>query len=145
MSVDASFDAYLELCPGANSLTVLDTLLRFGWRFDREGKLTYLRLGDTDDFDWYERSPDEYEQVRAVLEAKVIAGEFLGAMLTWQDTGIGGHFLIYPNGELSVAVCVDRQTIDRYTDVNWYLERLLVSLNSSEGLMLERWEWNETA
>jgi hypothetical protein len=134
MSVSAAID--LELSTSSDRVSakkVLMTLHDFGWSFDDHGNVSYLPVGDQDDFDWQSEKMS-VENLLEIVEAKEQRGELIGVTITWKDTGIGGQLLLQSDGTMTFSITVNRKCIDeetRITDVNWYLMRLLLPLNQN--------------
>ncbi len=101
---------------------VLD-LLESGWAYDDYGKISYLPLGDDDKFDWQRVDLDRWDYVLDVIDKKAKLQELVGLALTWNNTNIGGEFLIDGRGlYLTVSLTINRKVIEgtRETDFMWY-------------------------
>jgi len=126
---------------------VVQTLLDNGWTLNDHGQVSYLLVGDRDDFDW-QRQRIEMATLMEVLKQKEQRGELIGVVMTWKDTGIGGNFLIRNDGWVSVNLSINRKCIDRsedigaITDVNWYLIRLLPAFQRN-GLLVQSFSYEE--
>ena len=63
--------------------------------------------------------------------------------LTWRDSEIGGEFLIYPDGLILISLSINRKTSNEgFTDVNWYLSKILPPLRKS--FTIESIKFSET-
>ncbi len=141
MSVSASIDINLSKNEGKNRSTVeiIEVLVNFGWNLVHDTYISYLPLGDKDDFDWQAEKGMSFETLTKIIEVKEQAEETVGIIMTWKDTDIGGTFLFWPPnkdnlGTFSMNIGINRQIItltDDYniTDFQWYLPKLLVPLN----------------
>ncbi len=131
MSVSAHINIDLTEYTGTpiSSVDKIKALLDYGWTLNDHGLISYLPIGDKDDFNWQRESISE-EALLNIVKSKEKAGEIIGVSITWNNSNIGGDLLIFEDGTLSLSACINRQefvTKDEYkiTDVNWYLERLL--------------------
>lgn len=124
-----------------SALDVLLLLLNNGWSATYGGHITYLPLGDKDDFDWQFTSATNWSDILTVLRHKQMADERLGLALFWQESGIGGTFHIepdttYPNGlRIWTLWNPDRPRLpdcDWFTDHGWFLHRILPILIRSD-------------
>ncbi|NUU74527.1 hypothetical protein [Paenibacillus xylanilyticus] len=122
MSVSASIE--VTLSKPISRMTILRKLEEFGWSYNDHGKVTFLPVGDVDDFDWqHECIP--VEELYKILAIKDNEGELIGVAMTWKDTSIGGTFLIRENGTTIMSPDINRKVLDvesynKITDINWY-------------------------
>ncbi len=130
MSISASIDVKLaSQKSNVESVIIIKKLIDFGWSYCNSGKIMYLPLGDNDDYDW--RIIDEIDEVDLfnVLDQKRNMGETIGIMMTWKNTGVGGDFLFWTDGSISINLTINRKTIEsngiEITDINWYLQKIL--------------------
>ena len=127
MSHSASIDVTLAK-PFAFS-RVLEVLSQAGWTLDAEDAICYLPPGHGDGFEWTNVAPAAREEVLAHIRQMDRAGEFLGIVVTWQDTGIGGQLLMLEDrATFSLSLTVRRRLLERCgraTDFSWYVGRLL--------------------
>jgi hypothetical protein len=139
MSVTASID--FRIAENKTKIAIrkiVEYFLDFGWSLNDDGKVTYLPSGD-EDFDWRSESI-QYDTLIKIFEAKERNKETIGIILTWKETGVGGQFLFWENGDFSVNLNVNRKMIEyegtyNSTDVSWYLIRLLPALLKSEVII----------
>ena len=128
MSHSASIDLHLAR-PLANVSSALSSLKQAGWKADDGGEISYLPLGDDGDFDWRSAPLDEGSLVDTIVQSKERAGELVGIVLTWEDSGVGGQFLFNPDHRsVNVVLSNNRKLLDgceRFTDLSWYLSRIL--------------------
>lgn len=120
-------------------LDIIDVLNNAGWTTTDHGKISYLPLGDTEMFDWQFQHDISHEELYSILNNKQAAGETIGIVMSWQNTNIGGIFLVYPNNEISISLSINRQKMlleNKYslTDFNWYLAKLLPPLENAFGV-----------
>jgi hypothetical protein len=119
---------------------VIQKLLTYGWTLNDGGKVSYLPLGDIDDYNWQSAIMDQNNFMQIVLE-KERRNEIVGVVLTWMATAVGGAVLIWTDGNIIFDININRKFIDgigdnRITDINWYIVKLLPALNR-DGLIVE--------
>lgn len=135
MAVLASIDVNLITSFGrVSTKKVLMSLYDFGWSFDDHGKVSYLPIGDEDNFSWKSEQMST-EDLLEIIELKEKMSEVNGVTMTWKNTGIGGDFLFWTDGNISINLTVNRKLIDdeiKITDVNWYLTKLLPPLKQND-------------
>lgn len=135
MSVSANIDLRLAFPnkPETFMMTDIQLLLSFGWSFNDGGTATYLPVGDNDNFDW-QRVAISDANLLDILWKKEKSGELMGVAMTWQNTGIGGEFLFFQDGLISLNLSINRKKIKgyKYTDINWYIERIFPALNKDQ-------------
>ncbi|MBS7532023.1 hypothetical protein IC619_016375 [Hazenella sp. IB182353] len=108
----------------------LMNLYNYGWSFDDHGQVSYLPIGDIDDYNWVSQTITLANLLKTV-EKKEERNEVVGVNITWKDTQIGGDLLINPDGKISFSLTVNRKLFDEefgLVDVNWYLMRLIPPL-----------------
>jgi len=115
-----------------SALSVFQALRQAGWSMLLNGQITLLPLGDRDDFAWKCLPGDRLAQAEQEIAAKCQLDELVGVVMTWQETSCGGEFLLYPHGDITFSLSIDRRVLQgtRVTDVSWYLERLLKAFES---------------
>lgn len=124
-------------------LVILKILLEHQWTIDDYGRITYLPLGDNDEYAWESVPLTEEQSVMNILRTKDKHGELIGITLLWSESKIGGSFLIDRNDRsVSVSLNTNRKEHDDYpiTDIAWYLGKLIPPLLES-GYEIERIEW----
>ena len=108
---------------------VIDLLLKKGWTIDDHGFIFYLPLHDDEMFDWQREPVQKWPEIRTTLSQKERAEETIGLALTWQDSQIGGTFLVAASGtHFSADWQINRQQVKctpTLTDHSWYLTRVL--------------------
>ncbi|WP_437285852.1 hypothetical protein [Sorangium sp. So ce406] len=124
----------------SNVYRVLCALLEAGWSYDDDGHISYLPVGDRGDFDWQWADLDRWPDVLAAIKVKEERGELVGVSLIHEETGAGGEFLLDAREEL-LMICLtintrDIQTVPRFVDFTWYLERLVPAI-SRAGFTIE--------
>lgn len=138
MSISASFDFAL-VSSQAKTISAVDTIqrmLQFGWVLNDGGVVSYLPLGDKDDYDW-QRANITLEELLPILREKERQDEIIGVSMTWKDTDIGGVFLFRNDGEISISLSINRKVVDgnaggEVTDVSWYLTKLLPAFSQGD-------------
>ncbi|WP_144687022.1 hypothetical protein [Acetivibrio clariflavus] len=93
------------------------------------GKVSFLPLGDNDDYDWQSEEID-LEQLMDIIDKKEKQNEVIGVILYWDKSSIGMQLLIWNSGKLPFILTINRKILNdnteiNVTDVNWYLERIL--------------------
>jgi hypothetical protein len=125
---------------------VIQKLLTCGWTLNDGGKVSYLPLGDIDEYNWQSEIMDKNIFMKIAFE-KEQRKEIVGVVLTWMDTGVGGAVLIWNDGNMIFDLNINRRIIDgigenRITDFNWYIVKLLPALNQN-GLIVESYKFSE--
>ncbi|NLW48571.1 MAG: hypothetical protein GXY86_14740 [Firmicutes bacterium] len=128
MSTSASINIRLN-CEYVSPTKIINIFLDNGWTFNDNGFISYLPIGDNDDFNWQSKNIDKDYLIK-ILAKKEQKKELIGVVITWKDTEIGGQLLIWDKGDISISLTLNRKLIDtdksdRITDVNWYLKRIL--------------------
>ncbi|MEC0124145.1 hypothetical protein [Paenibacillus pabuli] len=141
MSVSVSIE--IRLSKQISRMTILRKLEDFGWTYNDQGKVTYLPIGDEDDFDWQHKSIP-LEELLKILVIKDNQRELIGVVMTWKDTDEGGTFLIEENGTIIISPDINRKVLDiesynKITDVNWYITKLIPAF----GQLYESISFNE--
>lgn len=140
-SIDIRYHSY-----GITSCEVLKMLLSYGWNLDDYGEITFLPMDDDDRFDWMSLpyTMDNQRHVLQLLEAKERAQELLGITLQWENSRIGGTVLFYSDQSFSFMATVNRRKLPmfEFTDVNWYLHKLLAPLLEN-NVVVELIQWSE--
>lgn len=141
MSVSASID--IQFVQKENdrmsSIAVLQKLIQFGWTFNDYGLVSYLPIGDNDDYDW-QREDISIDSIMNIISVKEQNRENIGVVLTWKDTDIGGQFLLWNDGNLSINLTINLKRLEgideskniKITDVNWYFTRLIPAFKGKE-------------
>lgn len=149
MSVSASIDIKLiqRQTHELFSVRIIEKLLNYGWNFRNEGSVSFLPIGDKDDFNW-QNDDISLDSLINILKNKEQAHEIIGIVMIWKDTRVGGEFLIIENQKISINLSINRKIISdnttnlRITDVNWYLSKLLPAFNQ-EGILLDSFCYQE--
>lgn len=146
MSVDSGLFVRFALRtnPGKWQVEVLRQLHAAGWEFEDQGQVSCLPSGDDDDFEWGPLGTD-FEDVWELFNTKLMSGETLGVVITWQDSKTGGNVLVSMEGTLTFSASINRKCVAQtsITDVSWYLERLLGPLESAD-VAVASWRWEES-
>lgn len=127
MSVSISIE--ISLSKQISRMTILHKLEEFGWSYSDQGKVTFLPVGDEDDFDWQHKDIP-IDELLKILAIKDNQGELIGVAMTWKDTNVGGTFLIKQNGTILISPHINRKVLDvesynKVTDINWYTTKLV--------------------
>lgn len=125
---------------------MLKDLISGGWSIINNNSISYLSIGDDGDYDWQEDDMplDDFFNIVRIKEKN---SEVIGIMLRWKDSEIGGSFLIYSNLEITFSICINRKKVnlgnnEEITDINWYIERLIILLKS-KNYIVESFSYEE--
>lgn len=153
MSISASIDIKFVQCENnsISSIAILQKLLQFGWTFSDYGMVSYLPVGDNDDYDW-QRENISTDSIMKILSIKEQKKENIGVVLTWKDTDIGGQFLLWNDGNLSINLTMNLKRLDgideinniNITDVSWYFARIIPAFIDKE-LSVESFSYHENS
>lgn len=138
MSISAGIS--IRLSDGNRSksaVNIIKVLIDSGWNLFHDGYISYLPIGDKDDFDWQAKKAMSFEKLTKIIEIKEKTEEVVGVIMTWQNTDIGGTLLFWPEDSLNtfaMNITINRKKTklaDDYeiTDFQWYLPKLLTPLN----------------
>jgi len=106
-------------------IRILEILHKAGWNFDDHGLKVYLPIHDNGNFDWTFESIS-VEELFLILKEKSSLKELIGVVLTWEDSSVGGEFLLDYEGKITISLSINRcLTKNGITDVSWYLERII--------------------
>jgi hypothetical protein len=112
-----------------NAIDILHLYLKNGWGLSSYGHLSLRPLGDVDDHDWTYLRPDQEGELYKILRKKMAAKEDLGLVLSWNNGESGAITTFSPNEPtIGFLLDVDRKTLPeapRWTDVSWYLPKIL--------------------
>lgn len=144
MSISAWIDIHLSEYSSA-SLSATDLIQQFakeGWQYaDRNGKVTFLPLGDGDNFNWLSEAVDS-AHIMNIIETKQAQREIVGIQLLRRDSEIGCDMLMFNTNQIGFNLSMARKNIQTQgdidiTDFSWYLERILPVFKYA-GLRVER-------
>ncbi len=130
MSLSASIDFQFNKTPTFNPVSIIDSLLEFGWSYD-DGHISYLPLGDNDSFDWQSEEIIHWPKIEKIITQKCANKEIVGIYLVWPSSLIGAQFLFKTKESQLLVQLTARKKIkgqERATDFTWYLEKLLPPL-----------------
>jgi len=144
MSVSASIDLQLAVSNRSrlSRVEIVQSFLAFGWTLNDGGGVSYLPVGDDDEFDWLTANIN-HDEVLEVLKKKEMLGELIGISMTWKESGIGGDFLLRSDGAISVILTknIKRVIETGFADVNWYINKVITPL--SRVARIESLRYNE--
>lgn len=108
---------------------MLDLYLQYGWSLNSDGKIWLRSLGDKDDFDWGPLGLDQVNELYDILRKKAEVGEDPAVHLLWKDTGVGA-LTTFNLKECSIVFLLvlgskRHPELPEWTDVSWYLPRIL--------------------
>ncbi len=127
MSISASIDIFL-LKNDKYYFSVKDLIQEMqknGWNIKKDGKICYLPLQD-ELFNWTEHPISETEWMEIVFQ-KEQNNEIIGVMFYWKNTKIGISMLVFPDGQITFQMTVNRLKLNSdITNVNWYLKKIMI-------------------
>ena len=138
----------IELYENQNNLdtvALLELLQTHGWNFNYYKEISYLPLGDQENFNWTFAPLDQQDRIMDIIKHKNLNQELIGITLMWQTTDIGVTALFYPSlKSISLCLSTNRKTLDQMnvTDFSWYLERFVPPLLEA-GLCIESLECSD--
>lgn len=147
MSLDTSINIKLKKGDEIiDAITLLKDLISGGWNIINNNSISYLPIGDDGDYDWQEEDMP-IDDFFKIVRTKEENNEIIGVILRWEDSEIGGSFLIYSNLEITFSICINRKRIklssnEEITDINWYIERLVILLKS-KNYIVESFSYEE--
>ena len=120
-------------------IDMLSNLLDYGWSVNCNNQIQYLPLGDDDDYDWQFAPLDTWQNIYEIIKQKDKRNERLGLDLCWQNTSVGGSFLIDPlsttakisNIRLWTTWYAQRpklENCDWITNQSWFIQRIIPPL-----------------
>jgi hypothetical protein len=124
---------------------ILALLLDYGWTLDDHGAITFLPPSATDVSEWQRIALDQKAVVLEAMEKKEQQGEISGVVVTWKDSKSGSTILFEERGRFVLHLDVNRprsSSVHKFTNVNWYLDRLLSPL-ISHGISIAAIVWHE--
>ena len=119
-------------------------LLAYGWLLEDNGHISLLPLGDNGEYKWLHLELSEQEKAFEVIKQKVVLKEIVGITLTWKDSKVGVDVLFPEENTILFSLTVNRKPLigSEFSDVSWYLERIIPAL-ISKGTMIEHISWSE--
>ena len=85
--------------PMKNTVALVEILLNNGWSVNDHNHISYISLGDKDEFNWQHAMLASWPAIAEILKRKNESHELIGLVMTWKDTAIGGEFLVFPDGK----------------------------------------------
>ena len=123
MSVSSSIDFRFQ--PTILTRELLFSLIDSGWSFEKDGVVSYLAVGDADDFNW-RKDRISRDSLFEIVSEKEKLGELIGVAMYWRGTKIGGEILFHTSSAMSMILSMNRMVNSKgITDVTWYLDRLV--------------------
>lgn len=147
MSTSASMKIKFNKSKAYSILNIVEIFLKVGWKIkDKSGNISYLPLGDDDDFDWQSEMISETE-VFKIIEKKEDANEWVGLIIYWENTNIGITLLATASDNVTLSFEVNRKRLNEeditsLTDVNWYMDKIIVKLRN-ERYQIESFKFEE--
>lgn len=116
-------------------LSVFQRLIEGGWTTNDHGGVTYLPVGDSENYDWKTASLT-LSNIHDLFIEKQNSSEVIGIVLTIQPDNIGGSLVFYPSQLLTFSAIINRRklALSGSTDFSWYIDRLVPSLCQGEGI-----------
>ena len=137
MSTSASMKIKFNKSRSYSLSNIVETFLEAGWKLkDKYGNVSYLPLGDDDDFDWQSQMISETEVIK-IIEKKEEANEWVGLIIYWEKTNIGITLLATSADNVILSFEVNRRRVNEedstsLTDVNWYMDKIIVKLRNKQ-------------
>lgn len=127
-------------------LEILEMYLANGWNLNDNGHISFRPLGDKDDFNWMRLRLDQIQELKGIVRDKVIAGEDPAVVLVLNDLEVGAATTFYPKDKrINFLLDIGKKThpeLPHWTDVSWYLPRILKPLLVS-GLIIGQVDFTE--
>lgn len=142
MSISAWIDIHLSSSANLSATDLIRQFAKEGWDYTgRNGEVTYLPLGDGDNFNWLSEAVDS-ANIMNIIEMKQAQREIVGIQLLRRDSEIGCDMLMFNTNQIGFSLSIARKTIEiqgdiDMTDFSWYLERILPVFKHA-GLRVER-------
>lgn len=117
----------------SNANDVVEVLKKFkssGWNIgDSKGQVSYLPIGDNDDYNWQDNYLSD-EEIYNIVRIKQQNKEVIGIILFWKDSNTGITALFLNSNSLIISFSINQKKIDMnnprsMTDVNWYIEHIV--------------------
>lgn len=137
MSISATMKIKFNKSKSYSLLNIVKAFLEVGWKLkDKNGDISYLPLGDDDDFDWQSEMISETEVLK-IIEKKEEANEWVGLIIYWEKTNIGITLLGTSADNVMLSFEVNRRRLNEeditsLTDVNWYMDKIIVKLRNKQ-------------
>lgn len=147
MSVEASIDIKLNNYIEYRIMGIIEALIKGGWILrNDQNEVSYLPIGDEDNFDWLEKTISQ-DELKRIIEEKENLNEVVGIKMYWKDTNIGITLLIYSHKEFSISLSINRKKINAtdtrsVTDINWYIQTIVETLKEQK-YQIERFTFEE--
>jgi len=116
---------------------IIKMFINIGWNlYDEQGKITYLPLGDVDEFNWQSDLMNE-EDFYMLIREKEKHNELIGLTLYWSNTMIGVDLLAQSSYDIMLSITVNRKLMYAdssisITDVNWYIDKTVINLKKAK-------------
>lgn len=107
-------------------IDVLKIFQQIGWHiYNPQGKVEYLQIGDTDEYDWHCDEISE-NKVYSIISEKLAKKEQIGINLFYGNATEGISLMAYNTSQIMLSIIINRKTIKgKYTDMVWYLENII--------------------
>lgn len=148
MSINASIDVRLSRNNNEKiyARKLISTLISDKWRLQDKDKISYLPLGDDDNYDW-KSNEITINELMDIVDKKEDRGEKIGLIMLWDLTEIGVSLLIHSELELSFSCTINRKRLVNsdnrsITDINWYVEKIILLLKNN-NYVIESFSFEE--
>ena len=108
---------------------LLEEMAAAGWRDSLGGSIVYLPETDHGAFGWTEVPESRRESVWQELRRTCPTEWTAGLVMYWEDTGHGGEFLLFPDGDLSAVMSARLRRVPGQPlplpEIDWYVRRIV--------------------
>lgn len=143
MSVDRTFTISVAERRGTklSAVNIINCFLEFGWSlYSAQGKIIYTAVGDSDDFEYFEKHISRSEYFH-IVEQKELRDEVIAFAMFYEENCISYRMntLIMPSHE--IVISPDDETRKmlisdlNILDTNWYFSKILPPLLNSNILI----------
>lgn len=127
-------------------LEILEMYLANGWSLNDNGHISFRPLGDRDDFNWVQLRLGQIQELKDIIRNKVTANEDPAVVLVLKELEVGAATTFYPKDRrINFLLDIGKKThpeLPHWTDVSWYLPRILNPLLVS-GLIIGQVDFTE--
>jgi hypothetical protein len=104
----------------------IEAICKYGWELNDGSCISYLPLGDKDDFDWQFVPLETKNSVLNELRKKQSANEIIGISVHYRDTDAGASLLYWPKeNQISFSLTSATKLETGINDFKFYEEKLM--------------------